>query len=289
MKFVRLDEGGESAMNVQDGNPMPIVKAHKIMTHCGEDDTRLTFKYLGIPISRSSLPDCVDCALEKAKGKVVPKAVKFVKKKEKIKPIKKGLVSLDLSKVTFKIDGKPVVLTNPNWILIVDHKSHLTFQTFHSTKDGMVEPTCSQISTWIKTGHDITTIRCDNAGENKALEKKITGSKWQLPITFVYTARSTPQQNSLVEVKFNTIASRARAVIDGAKVPEKVKKHVYNECLNTVTLIDDLIVRDVDGKTATRFKHWGKTLPKFDSHLREWSEAGVVFTRDIKTNNLTNK
>ena len=131
MKFVRLDEGGESAMNVQDGNPVPIVKAHKIMTHCGEDDTRLSFKYLGIPISRGPVPDCVDCALAKAKRKDVPKAVQFVKKKEEIKPIKKGLVYLDLSKLTFKIAGKPVTLSNPNWRLIVDHKSQLSFSTFH--------------------------------------------------------------------------------------------------------------------------------------------------------------
>ena len=158
MKFVRLDEGDESTMNVQDDNPVPIIKAHKIMTHCGEDDTRLTFKYLGIPISRGSLPDCVDCALAKAKRKALPKTTQFVKKIEEVKPVKKGLVSLDLSKLTFKIEGKPVVLTNPNWRLLVDHKSQLAFPTFHSTKNGMIEPTCSQINTWIKTGHDITTI-----------------------------------------------------------------------------------------------------------------------------------
>ena len=104
------------------------------MTHAGEDDTRLSFKYLGIPISRGSLPDCEDCALAKAKRKTLPKAVKFVKKEEIIKPIKKGSMCLDLSKLTFKIDGKAVKLTNPNWRLIVDCKSQLAFPSFHPTK-----------------------------------------------------------------------------------------------------------------------------------------------------------
>ena len=84
-----------------------------------------------------------------------------------------------------------------------------------------------------------------------------------MPITFEYTARATPQQNSLVEVKFNTVAARARSVMTGAKIPENVKKYVFNECLSTVTLIGGLIVRTIDGKEATQFEHWDNTLPKF--------------------------
>ena len=78
-------------------------------------------------------------------------------------------------------------------------------------------------------------------------------------------------------------------MLNGAKVPEAEKKHVFNECLNTVTQVDGLIVRKVNGKTATRYEHWCSTLPKFARHLREWGEAGVVTVRDIKTNKLTNK
>ena len=147
-------------------------------------------------------------------------------------------------------------------------KTQLGFGAYYETKDGMIEPTCAQLNTWIKTGKHVSTIRCDNAGENKKLEEVSTGSKWQLPLTFEYTARATPQQNSLVEVKFHTLASRARSVLNSARIPEKIKKYIFNECLETVTLTDGLIVRTIDGKEATRFKHWGGTLPKFAKHLR---------------------
>ena len=167
--------------------------------------------------------------------------------------------------------------------------SQLAFLYFHETKDAMVDWTYVQLNTWIQSGKKVHTVRCDNAGENKKLEKTCIGEKWQLPLTFEYTSRATPQQNSIAERKIDTLASRTRSVLNGAKVPEAEKKHVFNECLNTVTQIDGLIVRKVNGKTATRYEHWCNTLPKFARHLREWGEAGVVTVRDIKTNKLTNK
>ena len=54
-------------------------------------------------------------------------------------------------------------------------------------------------------------------------------------------------------------------------------------------MLDGLVVREIDGVKATRFEHWGKELPKFTAHLREWGEAGIVCTRDIKTSKLSNK
>ena len=94
----------------------------------------------------------------------------------------------NLSKVTFKVDGKPVHLTKPQWRLLLDAKTQLGFGGYYESKDSMIEPTCAQLNTWIKTGKHVSIIRCDNAGENKKLKEVITGSKWQLPLTFEYTA-----------------------------------------------------------------------------------------------------
>ena len=53
-------------------------------------------------------------------------------------------------------------------------------------------------------------LRMNNAGENTLLASKINNQKWKLDIEVEYKARDTPQQNSLVEVGFNTlILSRA--------------------------------------------------------------------------------
>ncbi len=59
----------------------------------------------------------------------------------------------------------------------------------------------------------------DNAGENQALERRMKSSDWKLDVEIEYTARATPQQNSLVELKFATIARRSRAVMNDANIP----------------------------------------------------------------------
>ena len=48
-------------------------------------------------------------------------------------------------------------------------------------------------------------LRQVNAGENKAVEARCQSSDWQLDVTFEYTARSTPQQNSPVETGFTVV------------------------------------------------------------------------------------
>ena len=53
----------------------------------------------------------------------------------------------------------------------------------------------------------------DNTGENKLLQQNIEGKDWKLPITTEYTARDTPQKNSIAEVGFATIASRGRSMM----------------------------------------------------------------------------
>ena len=53
-------------------------------------------------------------------------------------------------------------------------------------------------------------IRCDNAGENKVLERE--SDKNELGIIFEYTAPGTPQQNGVVERAFVTVMGRARAI-----------------------------------------------------------------------------
>ena len=75
----------------------------------------------------------------------------------------------------------------------------------------MIEAVCELLSDW-KTKHKpVRTIRCDNAKENNALEKRSKCAVWQLGLTFQYTSSNTPQMNSLVEKFFDTIYNRARA------------------------------------------------------------------------------
>jgi len=44
----------------------------------------------------------------------------------------------------------------------------------------------------------------DNAGENKELAKQMKSKDWKFATAIEFTARDTPQQNSLVETAFAT-------------------------------------------------------------------------------------
>jgi hypothetical protein len=52
---------------------MSINRAHQLLGHKSEANTRLTAKALGLTISRGSMEVCEACALAKAKQKGVPK------------------------------------------------------------------------------------------------------------------------------------------------------------------------------------------------------------------------
>ena len=103
--------------------------------------------------------------------------------------------------------------TKPVWLLIVDSKTQRKVSAFFYKKDEIVEFTCELFSYWKRIGNAVTHLRMDNAGENYLLAQEINKQKWQLDIEVEYTARDTPQQNSLVEVAFNTIACRAKSLM----------------------------------------------------------------------------
>ena len=76
----------------------------------------------------------------------------------------------------------------------------------------------------IRNNYGITTktIRCDNAGENKSLEKEIIEKGMNM--RFEYTATNTPQQNGRVERKFATNYGRIRLMLPGAGIEGALRK-----------------------------------------------------------------
>ena len=68
-----------------------------------------------------------------------------------------------------------------------------------------------------------------NAGENKLLQKRCESSDWKMGITFEYTARDTPQQNSLAELAFAIIANRGRAMMHEANLPKEKRFKLWHE------------------------------------------------------------
>ena len=119
----------------------------------------------------------------------------------------------------------------------------------------------------------------DGAGENKALQQMGESAEWKLPITYEYTAKGTPQQNSPAEVSFAVLGGCGRAMMSAANIPDEMRYLFFPYAAETATKLDGLMVIEWKGKVATKYEHWCGQNPKFAKYLRTWGEAGVVTTK----------
>ena len=85
-------------------------------------------------------------------------------------------------------------------------------------------------------------IRCDNAGENKVLERE--SAKNKLGIIFEYTAPGTPQQNGVVERAFGTVMGRARAMMNHAGFTMAKRQQLCCEAAQTAKMLDNVLVQE---------------------------------------------
>ena len=82
--------------------------------------------------------------------------------------------------------------------------------------NAMVEPTRELMHCSQHAGKIITTLRMDNAGENKKLTSRLESGDRKNPVVIEYTARDTPQQNSTVKVAFYALANKVCAAMHHA-------------------------------------------------------------------------
>ena len=106
------------------------------------------------------------------------------------------------------------------WFLAVDEATHMKFSLFLKQKGNIKDKFIPLLKELRDTyGRRVQCIRCDNAGENQALEKECI--ERELGIVFEYTAPGTPQQNGVVERAFATMLGKTRAIMNGAGFDEK--------------------------------------------------------------------
>ena len=85
-------------------------------------------------------------------------------------------------------------------------------------------------------------IRCDNAGENKVLERE--SDKNELGTIFEYTAPGTPQQNGVVERSFVMDKGRASGMMNHAGFTMVKRQQLWCEAAQTATMLDNILVPD---------------------------------------------
>ena len=76
-----------------------------------------------------------------------------------------------------------------------------------------------------------------------------------------------------------------------ANIPKKICYRLWTKAFGTATLLDGLIVSEVNGQMMSRNEQFfgvGNN-PKFAKHLRTWGEAGVVTTKTKTTPKLNDR
>ncbi len=72
-----------------------------------------------------------------------------------------------------------------------------------------------------------------------------------------YTARKTPQQNSVLETGFTMLAAQSGSMMNVAQIPEVMRFKLWSKTVMTATSLNNLVVETVDGITRTRWEHAG--------------------------------
>ena len=146
-------------------------------------------------------------------------------------------------------------------------------------KNEQVEPIIDWIKA-LKARHEIQVkiLRCDNAGENKVLERE--SDKNDLGNIFEYTTPGTPQKKGVVERAFVTVMGRASAIMNHAGFKMAKRQQLWCETAQTATLLDNILVQD-SAKSPPFTQLFGVDA-KYANHLRVFGEMCVVADTDNK-------
>ena len=161
----------------------------------------------------------------------------------------------------------------------VDEATKYKKSFFLKKKNEQVEPIIDWIKA-LKARHKIQVkiIRCDNAGENKVLERE--SDKNELGTIFEYTAPGTPQQNGVVERAFLTVMGRARAMMNHAGFTMAKRQQLWCEAAQTATMLDNILVQE--SAKSPPFTQFFGVDAKYAKHLRVFGEMCVVADTDNK-------
>ena len=171
---------------------------HQRLGHPGRDTTLKSAQILGEKISTyiSSMLPCEDCDLAKSRRQ------DLIKSSSSRASIPGERIYVDTSWVTCnRYGGKKY------WFLLIDERSGMICSRFEKNKSDLKDEVIPVIKN-IQSRHPISFIRCDNSGENQALDQSL--DPLVIPLTFEYTPRDNPQHNGVVERKYQTLYQRMR-------------------------------------------------------------------------------
>ena len=215
---------------VQEQEGKLLKTLHKLLGHPSLTITKSTASANKIRVKGQQFGNCEHCLVWKKIQKKVAKS-----QVQRSKTNGKHLFMDILSPKTRSLGG------SKHWLLIVDNASNLSWSHFLKKKSNLCNVVICQIKEMKeKFCYVVKFIRCDNAGENKHLERKCKNAG--LNITFEYTSPGTPQYNGRVERKFATIYGRVRSMMEGAGFNRAWRGILWAEAAKTATYLDGLLM-----------------------------------------------
>jgi hypothetical protein len=245
-------------------------RAHKCFGHIDETATCMNAEQLGMELSRTGFGTCKSCAIGMAKQCNIPKESTV----EKATAFN-GHVGHDLSKIKVP-EELNIVISKPNWHIMVDELSGFKRSEFFKTNSGIIEYMCKLMHSETKQGYPIKILCQDNAGENVKLVKMAKGKDWKLSFVVEYTAGKTSQQNSLAEMSFTVIAVQARSMMIVGQIPNNERFKLWPEAVVTATNLNNLMPVTFGDITKTRWEHAGYQIPAWTKNLCMFGKAGIV-------------
>ena len=240
---------------------------HRVTGRAGHHLMDTTAKYYKVDLT-DKVNNCLSCSLEKIRQKNIPK-------KNEDKSENPGeRMHLYISSMR-----KPSMGGREHWVMLAGEATKYKKSFFLKKKNEQVEPIIDWIKA-LKARHKIQVkiIRCDNAGENKVLERE--SDKNELGIIFEYTAQGTPQKNGGVKRAFVTVMRRSRAMMNHAGITMAKRQQLRCKAAQTATMLDNILVQDSD-KSHPFIQFFGVDT-KYAKRLRVFGEMCVVADADNK-------
>ena len=238
-----------------------VQEMHEVLGHTHEKVVWSTATHLGIKLI-GEFNNCKNCALGKAKQQNIAKinANKAEAKGERI--------YLDISSIKNKSFGGAKY-----WILLEDEAMHFCWSLFAKEKGELHEKVIPLIKKIQKElDLQIKIICCDNAGENKKLQEFIDKDGALKFIKLEFTVPYMLQQNGIVERRFATLFGRVQAMLNGARLPERLRTGLWVHVADTATNLHNIEVHE----GITPYKEMYGALPKWSKNMCTFGEIAIV-------------
>ena len=237
-----------------------INKYHAMLGHPGEEYVRSTAKSLDVKLT-GKFKKCEACA----KGKAQRTPVSNLPMMEESRPRERYGMDISSSN-SISIGGRRY------WVIWIDYGTNYIWSMFLKEKSELVDRGIQFLRERAREYKGRMFVRCDNAGENRALADAI--GEIGMNVQFEFTAPGTPQQNGKAERAFATIWGKMRSCMIHAGFTQKMKENLFAEVINTLTCLHN-VQCDKRSEESPHLKSYG-CQPKWAKKLRTIGEIGIV-------------